>query len=206
MNELISYEPGITGETKYILRACYSFDNYTHSGPNDDSKKCVRLAGKYDTIGECYKILDTSKTLYRIKIVCACVNKFDYNTKEFNIVRLIVGEKCFENHPVPTEVDENKIYASVHHLILGKVIFCEHKDKSNKLLHVCYKLFDSKRLFAIYDAKENTLCVIDTEHPDVEEAVLKIYEKYNCIIDFASLNYLKNKIEGSTCIYKCRVK
>ena len=99
-----------------------------------------------------------------------------------------------------------KYYAIEQHLIPGKVIFCEHKDKFNKLLHVCYKLFESKRIFAIYYAEKNTLYVIDTEHPDVEEAVLKIYEKYNCIIDFVSLNYLKNKIEGSTCRYKCRVK
>ena len=98
-----------------------------------------------------------------------------------------------------------KYYAPEKHLILGKVVFCEHKDKSGKLLHICYKLFDSKKIFAIYDVARNTLYVVDTENPDVEQAVLKINEKYNCIIDFASLNYISKRIEGSACIYKCKV-
>ena len=115
----------------------------------------------------------------------------------------IIGKECFKNNSNITPV--YKFLAPEFHLIPGKVVFCEHKDKDGKLLHVCYKLFESKRLFAIYDAIKNTLYVVDTEHPDVEQAVLMLYEKYNCIVDFLSLKLLKSKIEGSTCRYKCKV-
>ena len=194
---------------KYFLRVCYSFNGFARKGFNNGIKYCYNDSNSYDTIEDCYKGLNKYIAMNHIDINCACVVKFDFQTKKSNIIKIIRGKTCFEKHPVVnviTEVDENKIYASEQHLIPGKVIFCEHKDKSNKLLHVCYKLFETKRLFAIYDTEKNTLYVIDTEHPDVEQAVLKIYEKYNCIIDFVSLNYLKNKIEGSTCRYKCRVK
>ena len=97
-------------------------------------------------------------------------------------------------------------YAPEKHLILGKCVFCEHKDKEGKLLHICFRLFVNKRLFAIYKAENNTLYMIDSEHPDVEQAALQIYEKYNCVIDFLSIKYLNLMIKDSTCRYKCMVR
>ena len=97
-----------------------------------------------------------------------------------------------------------KYYAPEHHLILGKCVFCEHKDKYGKLLHICYKLFDTKELFAIYLVENNTLYILDTEHPVVEEAALEIYKKYNCIIDICVKHIILDKIKRSTCLYKCK--
>lgn len=59
--------------------------------------------------------------------------------------------------------------------------------------------------FAFYDAVNNILFILDSEHPVVEEAAIKINENYNCIIDFVSRNQLKEKIYESTCRYKCWV-
>ena len=96
-----------------------------------------------------------------------------------------------------------KYYAPEHHLIIGRVIECKHEDKNNKLLSCCYKLFNTKQLFAFYDVQKNTLYTLDVEHPDVEKTLIILSERYKCIIDICSKHILHSLIQGCDCRYKC---